>query len=79
MNTETTPETLYSVLTGDLVRGRASTRREAVKQAKTLSNRRNGRVTVKRSDGWESLIYRDGELLESTLVTFDRRRRDRRL
>ena len=58
---------------------RADSRREAVKFAKSLSNRRNGRVTVRRTDGWECLIYRDGKLMESTLVTFDRRRSDRRL
>lgn len=79
---ETVPsneQILYSVLTGDLVRERGVKRREAVTQAKNLSGRRGGRVTVRRSDGWEKLIYKDGELLESTLVTLDRRRADRRL
>lgn len=79
MSHPTQTESLYAVLTGDLVRERADSRREAVKFAKSLSNRRNGRVTVRRTDGWECLIYRDGKLMESTLVTFDRRRSDRRL
>ncbi len=54
-------------------------RKEAVRAARRMSENRRNPVKVLRDDGWERLIYKEGSLLEGTLVTRDRRSPGRRL
>ena len=53
----------------------APTRRDAVRLAKDLSARRHRTVRLLRNDGWERMVFKDGELHEATLVTHDQRGR----
>ena len=45
----------------------------AATEAKTMSQRRGGRVTVERVDGRVQMQYRDGELISYHYETRDRR------